>query len=74
MLAYTFHLPLASHCLSVLVTQSAVITCDTVGQYKEGQEGGKMSLPLCVLVDKRHKGLLSFLEMTSFHAVQQPDI
>lgn len=41
MLAYTSHLPLASHCLSVLVTQSAVITCDTVGQYKEGQQKGK---------------------------------
>lgn len=41
MLAYTSHLPLASHCLSVLVTQSAVITCDTVGQEKEGQQKRK---------------------------------
>lgn len=39
MLAYTSHLPLASHCLSVLVTQSAVIACDTVGQ--EGQQKRK---------------------------------
>lgn len=41
MLAETSHLPLASHCLSVLVTRSAVITCDTVGQYEEGQEKRK---------------------------------
>lgn len=76
MLAYTSHLPLASHCLSVLVTQPAVITCDTVGQYEEGQEQRKeeRSLPLCVLGDKRHNGSLSFLEFTSFYALMQPDI
>lgn len=60
MLAYTSHLPLASHCLSVLGTQSAVITCDMVGQEKEGQQkrkGESLCLPLFVLGDKRHKGL-----------------
>lgn len=68
MLAYTSHLPLASHCLSVLVTQSAVIACDT--EKKEEEK----SLPLYVLGDKRHKGLFSFLEMTSSYAPMQPDI
>lgn len=33
-----------------------------------------MSLPLCVLGERRHKGLLSFLETTSFHALMQPDV
>lgn len=41
MLAYTSHLPLASRCLSVLLKQSAVITCDTAGQEEEGQQKGK---------------------------------
>lgn len=55
MLAYASHLPLASHCLSVLVTQSAVITCDTVGQEKEGKQKGKEEKGpcLCVLGAKR---------------------
>lgn len=38
MLAHTSHLPLASHRLSVLVTQCAVITSDMVGQEKETGE------------------------------------
>lgn len=76
MLAYTSHLPLASRCLSVPVTQPAVTRCDTVGQYKEGQEKRKeeKSFPLSVLGTKRDKGSLSFLEMTSFYTLILPDI
>lgn len=63
MLGHTSHLPPASHRLSVLATQHALITSDMVEQETEGGRGRRVQrkgvfLALCVLGDERCKGSL----------------
>lgn len=63
MLAHTSHLPLASHRLSVPVTQRAVISSDIVGQEKKKRRGnnrGKVFQALCVLGDDVYKTSLVY--------------